>query len=79
MFAKESPANDGYEGGHLLYKTVGSGDALIFNNGNAIKGEWSRTDTTENLKFTDEQGEEVVFARGQVFVEVLPIGNKVNY
>ncbi|MFZ6035129.1 MAG: DUF3048 domain-containing protein [Patescibacteria group bacterium] len=79
MFAKESPANDGYEGGHLLYKTVGSGDALIFNNGQAIKGEWSREDTTDNLKFTDEQGKAVSMVRGQVFVEVLPIGNKVNY
>lgn len=79
MFAKESPANDGYEGGHLLYKTVGSGDALIFNNGQVIKGEWSREDTTDNLKFTDEQGKETPMVRGQVFVEVLPIGNKVNY
>lgn len=79
VFAKESPANDGYEGGHLLYKTVGSGDALIFNNGQVIKGEWSREDTTDNLKFTDEQGKAVSMVRGQVFVEVLPIGNKVNY
>ncbi len=79
MFAKESPANDGYEGGHLLYKTFGSGDALIFNNGQVIKGEWSREDTTDNLKFTDEQGKETPMVRGQVFVEVLPIGNKVNY
>lgn len=79
MFAKESPANDGYEGGHILYKTVGSGDALIFKNGNVIKGEWSRTETTDNLKFTDEAGVEVSFVRGQVFVEMLPIGNKVNY
>lgn len=80
IFAKESPANDGYEGGqHLLYRTVGSGDALIFNNGNVIKGEWSRTDTTDNLKLTDEKGVEASLVGGQVFVEMLPTGNKVNY
>lgn len=79
MFAKESPANDGYEGGHILYRTTGTGDALIFQNGQVIEGEWSRDDTTENLQFTDESGEEVSIVRGQVFVEILPIGNKVTY
>lgn len=79
IFTKESPANDGYEGGHLLYRTIGTGDALIFKNGKVIKGEWARTDTVENFKITDESGAEAGIVRGPVFVEILPIGNKVNY
>ncbi len=79
VFAKESPANDGYEGGHLLYKTIGSGDALIFQNGKAIKGEWERVDEVSQFKFTDEDGEEISMVRGQIFMEILPIGNKVTY
>jgi len=79
MFSKETPANDGYEGGHIIYKTIGSGDAIIFQNGQAIKGSWSRVFETDPLKFTDESGKAVSMVRGQVFVEVLPIGNKVNY
>lgn len=79
MFAKESPANDGYEGGHILYKTTGSGDALIFQNGQAIEGSWSRLDEESQIKFTDDEGVEVSMVRGQIFIEILPVGNKVTY
>jgi len=79
MFAKESPANDGYEGGHILYKNVGTGDALFFKNGQIIKGTWSRPDETTQIKFFDQNDKEISIVRGQVFVEMLPIGNKVTY
>ncbi|MBI5127532.1 DUF3048 domain-containing protein [Candidatus Roizmanbacteria bacterium] len=79
MFAKESPANDGYEGGHILYRVVGNGDALIFHDGKVIKGTWSKEEEEDQLKFFDNEDEEVSIVRGQVFVEILPIGNKVAY
>ena len=79
MFAKESSANDGYEGGHILYKNVGSGEILFFKNGEVIKGTWSRETTEDQIKFFDDNGEEITIVRGQVFIEMLPIGNKVNY
>ena len=79
MFAKESPANDGYEGGHLVYKNVGSGDMLFFKNGQAIKGTWSRKSEEDQVKFYDSNSKEISMVRGQVFIEMLPIANKVNY
>ena len=79
IFAKESPANDGYEGGHILYKTVGSGEMLFFKNGQVFKGTWSRDDEETQIKFFDQNGKEITIVRGQVFVEILPIGNKVTY
>jgi hypothetical protein len=79
MFAKESPANDGYEGGHILYQTVGSGDMWFFKNGQIIKGTWGRDDETSQVKFFDQNDKEISIVRGQVFVEILPIGNKVAY
>jgi len=79
MFAKESPANDGYEGGHILYKTIGTGDALVFQNGKVIKGTWQRDDEESLIKFYDENDKEISIIRGQVFIEVLPVGNKVIY
>lgn len=79
VFAKESPANDGYEGGHLLYRITGTGDALIFQDGKTIKGTWGRDEETEQIKFYDAQGGEVSLVRGQVWIEVLPVGNKVSY
>lgn len=80
MFAKESPANDGYEGGqHILYKNVGSGEMLFFKNGQVVKGTWNRETEEDQIKFFDSSDKEISIVRGQVFIEMLPIGNKVTY
>lgn len=80
IFAKESPANDGYEGGqHILYKTVGSGEMLFFKNGQVVEGTWRRDDEETQVKFFDNNNKEISIVRGQVFIEILPVGNKVNY
>ena len=79
VFATELDANDGYVGGHILYQLSGTGDALIFQNGNAIKGSWSKKNEEGRMLFYDEKDKEVSIVRGQVFVEVLPTGNKVTY
>lgn len=80
IFAKESPANDGYDGGHIVYKVTGTGDALVFQDGKAIKAKWSKTDFDQRTIITDiATGKAVSFVRGQIFFQVLPIGNKVDY
>lgn len=81
MFADESNANDGYDGSgaHILYNLKGTGDALIFQNGKAVKGEWSKASPEDRTTYTDANGKEVKMVRGQVFVEILPTGNKVTY
>lgn len=79
MFAKESPANDGYEGGHILYKVVGSGDALVFQDGKVIKGTWNKETEEDQVKFFDDNDKEVEMVRGKIFIEILPVGNKVAY
>lgn len=79
VFAKESPANDGYEGGHILYSLTGTGDALVFQNGKAITATWKKADPESRMKWYDEEDNEISIVRGKVFVEVLPIGNKVTY
>jgi len=77
VFAKESPANDG--DGHILYQLTGEGEALVFQNGEAISGFWSRKNNNELIRFFDKSGKEISMIRGQVFVEILPTGNKVSY
>jgi len=79
MFADEAPANDGYAGGHILYDLVGSGDALVFHDGKAIKATWTKPDEDTREVFKDESGKEISLVRGQTFVEILPTGNKVAY
>jgi hypothetical protein len=79
VFSKESPANDGYDGGHILYQLTGEGDALVFQNGNVIKATWEKEDPETRMKWYDEKGKEISIVRGKVFVEILPIGNTVTY
>jgi len=79
VFADESPANDGYEGGHILYDLAGEGDALVFQNGNAIKATWKKADPETRMRWYDEDDKEISIVGGKVFVEILPIGNKVTY
>jgi hypothetical protein len=80
QFMKESSANDGYPGNvHLLYGTIGQGDAMIFQNGKAIEGQWSKASRTARTEFTDETGAEIEFVRGRIWIEGVPIGTEVDY
>ena len=79
IFVRESPANDGYEGGHILYKNIGSGEMLFFKNGQVVEGTWSKETDEDQIKFFDNNGREISIVKGQVFIEMLPTGNKVNY
>ena len=80
VFAKESVANDGYDAGqHMLYKIIGSGEGLLFQDGKATAINWSKSDAEERMAFTDSKGKKVTFNRGQIFIEVLPLDNKVTY
>lgn len=79
VFAKESPANDGYEGGHILYQLIGSGQALVFQNGQVIKGSWKKNSEEENIRFFNQEGQEITFVGGPIWIEIQPIGNEVTY
>lgn len=79
QFSVESQANDGYPDGHLLYKTTGSGNALIFMDGKVIRGTWSKKSRTDRTIFFDASGVEIKFNRGQIWIQVIPVGNTVTY
>jgi len=79
VFMQESSANDGYEGGHLLYKTVGDGKSIVFQDGKAIEGTWRKKSKTDRTKFYDQNGREIALNRGQIFIEIVPTGNKIVY
>jgi len=77
QFMRETELNDLKV--HLLYDTVGEGPARIFVDGRVIKATWSRPDISLRTKYVDEEGEEIEFNRGQVWIEVLPLGMEVTY
>ncbi len=77
MFAKETGPVD--EHAHLLYTTIGSGDALVLQDGKVTKGAWKKLDRNARTTFYDEKGKEVLLNKGQIWIELLPIGTPVSY
>jgi len=64
---------------HLFYDVVGTGKALVFNNGTVTEATWKKTDVFSHTKFSDAKGKELEFVRGKMFVEIVPKGNSVDY
>lgn len=64
---------------HMFYQNIGKGKALIFQNGKVIQGSWVKNSPIEKEMFLDENGDEIKFVRGKIWIEVLPAGNVVNY
>lgn len=73
----ERSADDGTV--HLLYQTVGSGKAKIFLDGRITDGTWEKKDRLTRTRYYDENGLEVRFNRGQIWVEIVPAGNEITY
>jgi hypothetical protein len=51
---------------------VGTGRAFLFRDGRMIKGTWSRDDVGDPTTFTTKAGDEMVFAPGSIWIELLP-------
>lgn len=80
QFQRESHANDGYENNaHLLYKTIGEGKALIFQDGQVVQGKWVKKSRTARTVYFDLKGKEVSFNKGVIWIQTIPEGAKVSY
>jgi len=64
---------------HLYHDIVGSGKALIFQDGNVINASWTRSNPDVLDVYTDSSGNEVEFVRGQIWVQLVPTDNVVTY
>jgi len=64
---------------HMLYTTIGSGKALVFQNGKAIEGTWKKETKGARTKFFDSEAKEISFVRGVIWIEAIPAGNEVKY
>jgi len=77
MITNARSAGDGTA--HLLYDTVGGGDAVVFQDGVALPGTWARPDMASRTRFYDAAGDEITFNRGQTWLEVLAVGDPLGY
>lgn len=81
-FMSMGVADDGYSeeghGLHTLYGTKGSGRAKFLLDGKVVDGTWAKKTRLDRARFYDTNGIEVKFNRGQIWVEVLPLGQPVT-
>lgn len=79
LYMLESNANDGYENNvHLLYKTKGTGKAIVFMNGKKIEGTWKKDSRKARTLLFDSSGSAITFNRGTIWFEILPTTGIVN-
>jgi hypothetical protein len=55
-----------------IANVTGSGRAVLFRDGRAIKGEWSRKSATEPVHFATRSGDEMQLKPGTVWIELVP-------
>jgi len=63
-------STDGTQQSHAV--TTGTGKAEIYMDGKKIEGTWKRASISDRTEFFDSAGKEVVFNRGQIWVNVIP-------
>ncbi len=58
---------------------VGSGKAIVFQEGRAITGTWKKTSNTALTMLYDDAGKPIPLVRGEIFMQSVPLGTKVTY
>lgn len=77
QFVKETRSVD--EHLHNLYAVIGSGTGVLIQNGQQTKITWSKANRLSRTIYKDENGKEINFVAGKIWVEILPIGTDVSY
>jgi hypothetical protein len=76
-FAQEKGPLDSEK--HMSYTVIGVGKSIVFQNGNAVTGTWSKTSALDRDVFYGTNGKEIQMVRGQTWIEIVPAGNTVSY
>ncbi len=66
------------DGVHSQYTVVGSGKLVVFQNGEVLKGTWSKSSSTASLLFKDDKGKNMELQPGQTWITAIPDG-RVSY
>lgn len=68
-----------YSGQYAVMPSVGSGTAVVFRDGTAIKGTWNKPAAKEQLQLKDEAGKPIPLNKGNTWFEIVPAGRAVTY
>jgi len=66
-------------GGYNDVDVLGSGDAVVYRNGEEVRGVWVKEDPEDVLRFYDRMGEEISFAPGKIWIEVVEPDTVIVY
>jgi hypothetical protein len=64
---------------HMSYAVTGTGKSIVFQNGIAVVGTWSKATALDRDVFYDTNGKEIQMVRGQTWIEIVPAGNSISY
>jgi hypothetical protein len=64
---------------HSIYQTKGSGHAIIFEDGQAIKATWHKAGRSKPLKFTNAKGQAIKLNRGQTWITAVSRSSMIHY
>jgi hypothetical protein len=62
-----------------IMQLVGSGKALVFNDGGMTSGTWSKASDSAQTKYLDSSGNPIQMNRGNTWIDVVPTTNTVQY
>lgn len=79
VIAMEVEQHTAWDGYHEDITAIGSGTAFVFQNGVATRGTWRKGSAAEQIRFYDENGDEIALVPGQVFVSAVPSYGEVSY
>ncbi|MFH1366413.1 MAG: DUF3048 domain-containing protein [Patescibacteria group bacterium] len=65
--------------GRLAMETIGEGESIVFQDGQAIAGTWKKEGRNMRTKFYNASGEEIEFNAGQTWIQVVPDDRDITY
>jgi hypothetical protein len=64
---------------HNQIDTTGGGEIFVFQDGQVVKGTWSKSSPTAQIKFLDLDGQEIKLRRGQTWITAVPDGKEITW
>jgi hypothetical protein len=64
--------------GRIKLNLIGKGEAIIFRDGVKIEGSWRKLDYNSRTIFYNQDGEEIEFRPGNIWIEIIPGKREVN-
>jgi hypothetical protein len=79
VIALVMPYSIARDGKHSVYGDTGSGQALVFQDGEVISGTWQKANSDSLVSLSDSNGQPISLNAGQTWITLVASANKVIY